>query len=112
MDKQDERDADEVLDEAARSIADSEGFEGQVIFSTDGKHSVIAKAKTLQGRRNGYAWASKVYDLMKEKYGTKQEQAKKVYSAEEDLGKCKNCGAPNRRSLKGKVYCSAKCWLK
>lgn len=31
---------------------------------------------------------------------------------QEDLGVCDKCGAKNLRSLKGKVYCSAKCWLK
>ena len=29
----------------------------------------------------------------------------------EDLGVCDKCGAKNLRSMKGKVYCSAKCWL-
>ena len=109
---QDVRDIDETLDEAATVSQDHENFEGEVIFSTDGKHSVIAKAKTLQGRRNAYVWASKVYEIIKEKYGTKQEQAVRVYANGGDLGKCPKCGADNRKSLKGKVYCSAKCWLK
>lgn len=30
----------------------------------------------------------------------------------EELGNCKKCGAPNARSLKGNVYCTATCWLK
>lgn len=28
-----------------------------------------------------------------------------------DLGVCQKCGAPNKLSQKGKVYCSNKCWL-
>lgn len=34
-----------------------------------------------------------------------------IQGQEESLGNCKKCGAPNKRSMKGKVYCSAKCWL-
>jgi len=30
----------------------------------------------------------------------------------QNLGVCPKCGAPNKLSLKGKVYCSNKCWLK
>ena len=29
-----------------------------------------------------------------------------------DLGNCSKCGEPNKLSKAGKVYCSAKCWLK
>lgn len=29
-----------------------------------------------------------------------------------DLGKCEKCGAPNRRSKAGKLYCSKICWDK
>lgn len=28
------------------------------------------------------------------------------------LGVCSKCGAPNKLSKQGKVYCSATCWLK
>jgi hypothetical protein len=28
------------------------------------------------------------------------------------LGDCRKCGAPNKISKAGKVYCSATCWLK
>lgn len=33
-------------------------------------------------------------------------------SAPENLGNCEKCGAPNARSRKGSVYCTAKCWLR
>jgi hypothetical protein len=29
-----------------------------------------------------------------------------------DLGVCPKCGAKNAKSMKGTIYCSAKCWLK
>lgn len=29
-----------------------------------------------------------------------------------DYGKCKDCGAPNDKSSKGNIYCSATCWLR
>lgn len=30
---------------------------------------------------------------------------------DDDLGSCRDCGAPNKLSQQGKKYCSAKCWL-
>lgn len=30
----------------------------------------------------------------------------------ENLGNCSRCGAPNKLSKQGKVYCSNTCWLK
>lgn len=34
-----------------------------------------------------------------------------VAPVQQELGVCPKCGAPNARSLKGKIYCSKKCWL-
>lgn len=31
--------------------------------------------------------------------------------APDSLGVCKDCGAPNKMSVKGNLYCSKKCWL-
>jgi len=33
------------------------------------------------------------------------------YDKQEDLGTCDFCGASNKMSQKGKVYCGQKCWL-
>jgi hypothetical protein len=34
-----------------------------------------------------------------------------VFVANNDLGNCEKCGAPNKLSKTGKVYCSNTCWL-
>lgn len=31
---------------------------------------------------------------------------------EDNLGRCKKCGAPNKISKQGKIFCSAICWTK
>src|SRR3990167_5593063 len=54
-------------------------FEGQIIMSTDGKHTVMANAKTIEGRKAAGEWVVKSYDWLIEKYGTKQELNKKTY---------------------------------
>lgn len=35
----------------------------------------------------------------------------KVVTPDSELGVCEKCGAANAKSVKGNVYCSAKCWL-
>ena len=105
-------DNEKWMDPTNDDIKEEEGsFEGEVWLSTDAKNTVRIKATTPEGRKAGMAWAKAVYDRLLEKYGTKQSVSKKEYSDEEDLGKCSNCSATNLRSQKGKVYCSAKCWL-
>ena len=55
-------------------------FEGQIIFSTDGKNSVIASAmKTSEDRKKGLQWANAVYRRLLVTYGTKQAQSIKEY---------------------------------
>jgi hypothetical protein len=105
-----DNDIDNALEEAG--LNDKGGFEGEVWLSTDGKHTVHTKAETSDGRKNAWIWQKKVYQYLLENYGTKQAQAVKEYNKEEDLGVCKDCGAKNLRSQKGKVYCGNKCWLK
>jgi hypothetical protein len=103
--------ADDVLDEAGFETSNEGNFESEIFLSTDGKHTIHIKANTPKSRSEAWKWAINTYDLIKEKYGTKQAQSVREYNKEEDLGKCSKCGAKNIRSLKGKVYCSAKCWL-
>ena len=87
-------------------------FIGEVYLSTDGKNTVFIRADTAESRKKGLEWAKVVYEALLKRYGTKQGQAVKEYgNNKEDLGKCNKCGAPNRKSMKGKVYCSDKCWL-
>ncbi len=102
-----------------------EDFEGEVWLSTDGKHTVRVLAKNTESRAAALNWAKEVYEKIVERYGTKQAQAVKEYAkdnptsfrgttappAPQNLGNCKDCGAPNKLSMKGKVYCSAKCWI-
>ena len=103
----DNDDIDSVLQDDA-AIGE---FEGELYLSTDGKNTVHVKASTPEGRKAGLKWAKLVYDGMKATYGTKQELNAKTYDKTEDLGVCPKCGAPNLRSMKGKIYCSKKCWL-
>jgi ribosomal protein L44E len=109
----DNTDKDWIKDNVGDISTDSGDFEGEVFWSTDGKHTVHVKASTKDGRRSALAWGNEVYKRIKDTYGTKQAQSVKEYAKEpiEDLGKCSSCGAPNKKSLKsGKLYCSALCW--
>jgi len=100
-------DIDDVLiDEASGGE-----FEGELYLSTDGKNTVHVKASTKEGRKEALKWAKLVYEGIKSNYGTKQELNVKAYDKTEDLGKCSKCGADNKRSMKGNVYCGAKCFL-
>ena len=98
-------------------------FEGEVWLSTDGKHTVRIKANTPENRQSALVWAKEIYEAIVDSYGTKQAQAVKEYNkngsnpfkgttvsqAPQNLGNCKDCGAPNKLSRFGKPYCSAKC---
>ena len=107
-----QEDAKWIQDSVGDQIHDEDvSFEGEVYLSTDGKHTVHVKASTQEGRKAALAWAKAAYDRIRFTYGTKQEANKKTYNGEEDLGKCVKCGAANAKSMKGKIYCSAKCWL-
>ena len=44
------------------------------------------------------------------KYG--QQATSQRQAVPTDLGNCGKCGAPNKMSKAGKVYCSATCWIK
>jgi len=48
----------------------------------------------------------------KPSWNTETNNAHPIQQTIDDLGKCPKCGAPNKRSFKGKIYCSDKCWLK
>jgi len=101
-------DIDEVLVEQASGEGE---FEGELWLSTDGKNTVRVKSSTPEGRKAGLKWGKLVYEGVKANYGTKQQLNMETYDKTEDLGTCLKCGAKNLRSLKGKVYCSARCWL-
>ena len=114
MEKDDQDWIDAHLDEPITE--QSEDFEGVVFLSTDGKHTVSFTAKTTAGRYSGLKWSKKIFDRLMEVYGSKQQQSVKEYkkaeATGEDLGVCPKCGAPNKRSQKGKVYCGNTCWIK
>ena len=101
-------DIDELLTQEASGAGE---FTGELFLSSDGKNTVHIKADNKEGREAGLKWAKLVYDGIKAQYGTKQQLNMDTYDKNEDLGLCPKCGAKNVRSLKGKVYCSAKCWL-
>ena len=103
----DNDDIDSVLQDEA-SLGE---FEGELYLSTDGKNTVHVKSSTPEGRKAALKWAKLVYEGVKSNYGTKQQLNIETYNKEEDLGKCPKCSAPNLRSMKGKIYCSKKCWL-
>ena len=101
----------EDIDSVLQDDAAIGEFEGELWLSTDGKNTVRVKASTKEGRVAGLKWAKLVYEGVKSNYGTKQQLNMETYDPKEDLGKCPKCGAPNLRSMKGKIYCSKKCWL-
>jgi hypothetical protein len=106
-------DIEEVLNEAGELSLPEGKFEGEVFLSTDGKNTVHVKSNTREGRKAGLEWAKEVYERLRVAYGTKQQLNVQTYDPKEDLGKCPKCGADNARSkTTGKIYCSAKCWLK
>lgn len=111
----DNEDAKWIEDNTNEAPVETEGeFEGELFLSSDGKNTVHIKANTKEGRKSGLAWAKAVYDKLMYTYGSKQGLAVKEYAKEgqADLGNCKNCGAPNKLSSKGKPYCQDLCWKK
>jgi hypothetical protein len=100
-------------EEFMNAIPESEeNFESNLFLSTDGKMTVSIKAVNPAQRKAGARYAKDMYFWLKENFGSKQAFATKEYkAAESGLGVCSKCGAPNLKSMKGKVYCSNKCWL-
>ena len=70
MNDQDIKDIKEVLD--------GPEFEGEIFFSTDGKHTVHAKASTPTGREAGLNWAFKAYERIVANLGTKADMWEKT----------------------------------
>lgn len=107
---------DEVLDEAKEASFDQMPVKAEytIIFSTDGKHSVIVKTADGENLRQVYQKANTIYEYIVEQKGTKQAQAVKEYNKPpaETGEKCPKCGAPMKISSKGKPFCSNVCWLK
>lgn len=96
------------------SIPDStEDFESQIFLSTDGKMTVSIKATNPEQRKAGARYAKDMYFWLKATFGSKQAFAAKEYKKadEPDYGVCPKCGGKNAKSMKGKIYCSNKCWL-
>jgi hypothetical protein len=77
MDNQDAEWINAQLDE---TVEEQEGeFELQMILSTDGKHTVMVKAVTKIGRKQGLEYAQRLYERVVQRYGTKQNQVIKEY---------------------------------
>lgn len=72
MDKDDEKIADEVL---------SRDYELTIFLSTDGKHTVSTVSNNPEAHKRAVLAATELYDQIVKKYGTKQAQAVKAYSA-------------------------------
>ncbi len=112
----DESDPKWIEDNMNDNIQDTGEFEGEVFMSTDGKNTVHVKATTREGRKSALIWADAVYKRLLHTYGTKQKlntetYDKKIEGETENLGNCVKCGASNKRSMKGNIYCGAKCFL-
>ena len=111
------------IKEAGEAIKEStpvnkEEFEGELWLSTDGKNTVRVLSSTPEGRKAALEWAKRVYDAVKEWYGTKQAQAVREYGNNHETEasetfKCGTCGLPadyrsgvkNGRKWAG-VFCS------
>ena len=48
-------------------------FEGEIFFSTDGKHTVHAKADNAEGRKAALDWAFRAYKQVLGNFGTKAD---------------------------------------
>ena len=70
----------EAIDKAIGKVEDmGENWEGEIWLSTDGKNTVRVLAKTSEGRVKSAIWAKKMFEAIKERYGTKQAQAVREY---------------------------------
>ena len=116
MTEEEEKIIDEVME--PKLPGKQPEFEGEIYFSTDGKHTVHAKATTPEGRKAGLDWAFKAYERITVRLGTKAQMWEGVINKDKpaekkDYGNCPDCGAPLAWSFKKKkTYCSEKCWLK
>jgi len=103
MDPEEEKNMKEVMDEVFGE------FEGEIYFSTDGKHTVHAKASTAEGRKSGLEWAFKAYERIVERLGTKAEMWESVVNkTDKTQYKCDQCGQP--AALKSGTSKTGKPW--
>lgn len=97
LNKEEREEVEEIFDDIEGRTAQ---FEGEIWLSTDGKHTVRVKAETPRGRKIGGKWAFDLYQRLVEELGTKQAQAVREYSKENNKsnGKikaehiCEQCG--------------------
>jgi len=98
-----------------------------IFLSSDGKHTVQGEAEGVNELFEVSTKAQDLYDALRAKYGTKQEQTVKAYTpkpsfpddtgtvatppTQTSYGVCPKCGAVNLLSARGKTYCSKRCWL-
>lgn len=68
-----------------------EEFEFELFLSSDGKNTVRIKASTPNGRKEGMAYARKVYDRLLARYGTKAEQYTKTNGIQTDKKVAPTC---------------------
>lgn len=88
-----------------------------VFMSTDGKHTVhvtTAIGSTPEDKKAAYEAVVSIFEQIKGRYGTKQQQNVQAYDKVEPKlapeGNCPKCNAPMKISSKGKPYCSKLCW--
>ena len=75
--------------------------------------SVLFTKRNMEGKISPLNTRVFIDDIIKKGYKPSwNTETNKQNGESEDLGNCDKCGAPNKRSMKGKVYCSKTCWLK
>lgn len=74
---------DETLEEA-KGLSPTPQFEGEIFFSTDGKHTVHVKADTAEGRKAGGTWALNTYRWIVGELGTKAEMWDKAINGKKE----------------------------
>ncbi|MCX6705350.1 MAG: hypothetical protein NT162_03390 [Candidatus Woesebacteria bacterium] len=103
----------EVADELLHEVE----YEIELYLSTDGKHTVHYKAQTPEGRKKGLAVAMKLFDAIKDKYGTKADMwgdamkngKKEAIKVEIKTKGCVDCGG-TRTFREGISKTSGKHW--
>lgn len=108
MDKREEtKDSEGQLPEAPASVnvrlRSPRGFEYQWTIRDASNKNLLYKVQVMEQKWLNLGWEP----LAQNPYANKPKQQEQP----QYLGVCTKCGAPNKLSAKGKIYCSEKCWL-
>jgi len=128
----DRKDMDEALDEANVAakenmselpeapasantrVKTSSGRQWQITMRTSSMLKLVQQIQAMDDLFDSKGWV--VPNWQKEEKNTplpieENRVENNVPVRSQDLGNCRICHAPNKLSMKNKVYCSAKCWL-